>query len=409
MNFSVPSDGLADWDNKPWALYSGAFTDGLAKKLMNYVKQDDYNQDFDNGLHRTVPLGEGDGHRGCGGRPLLPGGRGEGGKVHSSSMRDDFRIGLRDEGCDLESDGQTDLQDEPGPGLAICSFGLNDGYLGRRDGKIEGIFTEDKLRYLISRLWEDFYTEGVMIYNVDPQPGAGDCSETAGLYVIVDFLPQVDPRHFGRIPVLIRARGSEIHSDFVQEHLEAVMVPERASWVELALASGLQHQCRSRVGNQCVVRIGTDLVLNELKYVIPDGALITFLYDIEDLPKLISHYTCSIGQRIPERLTLLQDLLSQNVNRSQEDGELRSMISLGSTHCELSHKIFFRYRARSSSLDGSRIRNWELTPRMFNVFLMSNYMEAHVEQTTSDSPCGLVAKIDHPWLSSAILEDRRLL
>lgn len=281
MNFSVPSNGLADWDNKPWALYSGAFTDGLAKKLMNHVKQDDYNQDFDS-LHRTVPRGEGDGHRGCGGRLLLPGGRGEGDGVHRSSPHGEFRIGLQDEGCELWPDEENGQYEESGPGLAICSFGLNDGYLGRRDGKIEGVFSDEKLRRMISRLWIDFYSEDAMIYNVNPQPGDGDCSEIVGLYVIVDFLPQVDPRHFGRVPALIRARGSDIQSDFVQAHLEAAMVPERASWVELAHASGLQHQCRSRVGNQCVIRIGTELVLNELKYVIPDGALITFLYDIEE-------------------------------------------------------------------------------------------------------------------------------
>ena len=68
--------------------------------------------------------------------------------------------------------------------------------------------------------------------------------------------------------------------NLVGRNIEAAMVPERAHWSMLSAACGLQQQCVRRQGNQCLIRIGSFLCINDEHHVVPDGSLITFNYDV---------------------------------------------------------------------------------------------------------------------------------
>ena len=58
------------------------------------------------------------------------------------------------------------------------------------------------------------------------------------------------------------------------------MLPERATWLDIVRDLALQDHCVYRVGNQCVIRLQTGLILNDEPYVLPDDGLIVINYDI---------------------------------------------------------------------------------------------------------------------------------
>ena len=71
--------------------------------------------------------------------------------------------------------------------------------------------------------------------------------------------------------------------------LEGVMLQERTTWHEVVRDASLQAWCRTRVGNQCIIRVGQRLILNEAYFVIPDAALVRISFDFEsDMPDRVS-------------------------------------------------------------------------------------------------------------------------
>ena len=109
------------------------------------------------------------------------------------------------------------------------------------------------------------------------------------------------------------------------------MVPERAHWSALSASCGLQHVCRSRFDHQCLIRIGSFLCIDDEPHVVPDGSLLTFNYNLDE-----------VTQAAP-RISLLQvnTKLHTHPSRSQEgsderggwlQGNLPSSSSVGHQH-----------------------------------------------------------------------------
>lgn len=328
--FTVPTFGVADWDSKPWALHGGKWTMYLANSVLQRAVLERVHAALSPGGQRGDQLHHGrvrrlfDG-RVCGDEARLQQGdfRGEGdcrcggdgilrvplrrhgamesiGAPTTQSSRSDHHLGF--DGSDasaedseyVEENGLHELAElgEPGQsctsiavgGVQIHMFGLDGGYLGQREGFLprksfeseEGI---EALHGLAERLWPEHYNDDTTIVEVEPQPVDPLHGDMPYCYVIADFLPLHDHRHLGMVPIVFDAKGSDDGGDFVTRTLEAALVPERASWHTLVRSVGLQHVCLSRVTHQCLIRIGTQLVLSDEACNVPDGALLTFLYE----------------------------------------------------------------------------------------------------------------------------------
>ena len=171
--------------------------------------------------------------------------------------------------------------------MNVYMFGLLGGYLGRRDRQLRvpsdgGNFDKyGELQALIRRTWPDFINDETQFYIPMPQPAPEEGGTGADLYVLVNFLAQHLSLHTGRVPVLFDAKSWDGDLNLAGRTIEAAMVPERAHWSMLSAACGLQQQCVRRQGNQCLIRIGSFLCINDDHHVVPDGSLITFNYDVD--------------------------------------------------------------------------------------------------------------------------------
>lgn len=170
--------------------------------------------------------------------------------------------------------------------MNVYMFGLLGGYLGRRDRQLRvpyegGNFDRHgELQTLIRRTWPDFINDETQYYIPAPQPAPEEGGTGTDLYVLVNFLARHLSMHTSRVPVLFDAKSWDGDTNLVGRNIEAAMVPERAHWSMLSAACGLQQQCTRRQGNQCLIRIGSFLCINDEYHVIPDGSLITFNYDV---------------------------------------------------------------------------------------------------------------------------------
>ena len=131
--------------------------------------------------------------------------------------------------------------------LNLYMFGLQGGYLGRRDRQIrlQGHLSElDKhavLQRAIREAWPDFINEDTQYFIPIPQPDPEEHGDGAHLYVLVNFLARQLSQHNGLVPVLFEAKGWDLDLNLIQHTIEAAMVPERAHWSMLSSACGL-HQ-----------------------------------------------------------------------------------------------------------------------------------------------------------------------
>ena len=64
--------------------------------------------------------------------------------------------------------------------------------------------------------------------------------------------------------------------------LVAAMVPEWSSWNCVVERFALTHHCVQRTGNQCIMRIGRWLVLDDEPFLVPDNTLIVVNYNVLD-------------------------------------------------------------------------------------------------------------------------------
>ena len=213
---------------------------------------------------------------------------------------DESRIPSKASGTLRESGASTTSTTENEHNLNLYMFGLQGGYLGRRDRQIrlQGHLSEiDKhavLQRVIRETWPDFINDNTQYFIPVPQPDPEEHGDGAHLYVLVNFLARQLSQHNGLVPVLFEAKGWDLELNLIQHTIEAAMVPERAHWSMLSSACGLHQQCLRRHGNQCTIRIGSFLCINDDWNIVPDGSMIKFNFDItEDFVNV-------------ERLSLLQ-------------------------------------------------------------------------------------------------------
>ena len=270
--FEATMRDIGSWDSKPWALYEGDFVTKSGHIFSKVCCP-----------HSTLQ------HGGQEGDPLhhpVAGHSGEGGhsEVHAvqaymNTVED--RNDKDDEGEDAIKDRQS-LQNHEllCPGI-IHLFGMNGAYLGQReDYQQRRNFEPDAIWEAIERVWGDELGAGTIYHVPQPQPSLPtDNDDFEHLYVIVDFLPLHDPLHQGRLAVLCDIKGWD-GDELTMQRLEGAMLPEYATWINIVRDIGLQEACVHRVGNQCIIRLGMRLVLNDGPYVLADDDLISIGFDL---------------------------------------------------------------------------------------------------------------------------------
>ena len=198
---------------------------------------------------------------------------------HPVEGRDGDKDLRHDKVCELHGPDSDRKQSSQAKTCKIVSLGVYRGYIGKRIGRLrpQDIQDNEIVRGLLSELWSDYFDDHTTFHWPDPQP-----SQEKVLFIVVDFLPLHDVLHLGRVACLINVMGWNVDADSATNIVEAALVPERATWWEIIFDLGLQEQCRSRTGNQCLLRVGRRLILNDDPFIIPDRAAVVVNYDIAD-------------------------------------------------------------------------------------------------------------------------------
>ena len=271
VNFSVRIDQFPDWDSKPWALHGGAFVYKAQEAMMRIATPLGVPREV---LHPEVrdcevSLGH---HEGDGARDSR---EGRDGTLHHGDLRGDGDTGARSDGGERVHDAIT----AEGREAVIHTYGVRGGYLGRRSRRIslDELEDEGKLQAIARSMWRG-ETEGTVhcCFPI-PQPQPLDPSHLAQKFMLVDLLHSEDPMHLGRVPVLCDVYAWTGESR--QRRTFAAMLPSRATWHGIVGELSLRQVCTSRVGNQCIIRIGWDLRLDDTPAEINPTDLITINYD----------------------------------------------------------------------------------------------------------------------------------
>ena len=149
-----------------------------------------------------------------------------------------------------------------------------------------------KIRELIQTTWEDHYVEETVFFRPRPQPHPEDESDGLAIYVVVNFMEPTHPLHAGRVACLVDIQGWDEETNLQVRTLEAALVPERTTWHRLIAELRVQELCRQRSGNQCLIKIGHRLILDDGYFNFPDDSLLKINYQI--------------GADDPERMSLMQ-------------------------------------------------------------------------------------------------------
>ena len=272
---------LADWDSKPWALHPGAFTWTAARALLHGLCDGAHSGD----RHLHLCRVRGDGENVPAGDLPWSEGQAQGDPLHHPEEREEGDTVPRpDKVGDLPGNDSVRQQLMQAKTCKVVSLGVLRGYLGQRIGRLrpQDIHDNEAIRVLLSELWNDYFDDETTFHC--PQPGHDKV-----LYIVVDFLPLHDILHLGRVACLINVIGRDSEAEATLNLVEAALLPERATWWGIIFELELREQCRSRTGNQCLLRVGRRLILTDDPFVIPDRAAIAINYDIsEDEPMRVS-------------------------------------------------------------------------------------------------------------------------
>lgn len=271
VNFSIHMEDLVDWDSKPWALHGGLFMEKAQRNLLRIatplvpasfpIRPEDHGheevrtssgEEADQGesgahgdlQHHGGAHGEGDTGAQHDGRVL----------VHPRSSREDRAA-------------------------ALHTFGVKGGYMGRRSQRVslEVLEDEGKLQELARSMWRGEIEDDVRFFFPTPQPQPMDPVHRPQRFMLVDLLHQDDPMHEGRTPVLC-----DIYAWVAGQRSRktiAMMSPDPVTWHGLVHELALDRVCRDRVGNQCIIRVGWELRLNDAPHRMTPDNLITINYD----------------------------------------------------------------------------------------------------------------------------------
>ncbi len=271
INFLAGIDELCGWDSKPWALYPGAYTTQVGRPM---IHGGDYAVEIVNEINYEENEEQGEGW------------------LHHGEQHGEGVNGARDAG-QIRVHVDSTMEGEQ-PAVVVHTFGLEGGYLGRRSGTFiqDGFEEERKLRELIRRLWPDHYNDETSYFLPTPQPEPEDEGHATDLYMVVDFMDLSHPCHAGRVASLVDIKGWDEETNLQVRSLEGAMILEQTTWYGIVNALQLQELCRQRTGNQCMIRIGYRLILDDHYVNIPDECLLTVNYQV--------------AEDDPERLSLLQ-------------------------------------------------------------------------------------------------------
>ena len=225
FSFKLWEGELENWDSKPWALYGGPYVEAAGSAFSSST------------------LGTDDTLRGVG-------------MSSASDRRTQLDHNLFHQLRDVQGDGllpavlEGQLPREDLLQVRLCTFGCLHSYLGRRNRIAVRVDEAPLAAFLIDEIydmWKDITPSRLRIQIVHPQPE--DFTAIPTIYVVVDFGEQgVD------VPVLIDRRSYNDYGS--SRHLSVAYLPPRATWHSIVRGCELHHQCRSRVRNQCIMKIG---------------------------------------------------------------------------------------------------------------------------------------------------------
>ena len=261
FSFKLWEGELENWDSKPWALYGGPYVEAAGSAFSSSTL------DTDDTL-RGVGMSSASDRRTQLDHNLF------------HQLRDEQGVGLLPAVLEGQLPREDLLQ------VRLCTFGCLQSYLGRRNRIAERVDEAPLAAFLIDEIydmWKDITPVRLRMQIVHPQPE--DFTVIPTIYVVVDFGETgVDQ------PVLIDRRSYSDHAS--SRHLSVAYLPPRATWHSIVRGCELQHQCRSRVRNQCIMKIGQRLVLDGAIQEITRNKVIMISYEGDELT--------------PEPLSLLQ-------------------------------------------------------------------------------------------------------
>ena len=215
--------------------------------------------------------------------------------------------------------------------ILLHTFGLHGGYLGRRTTKCERsvLESEGKIRRTIATIWSDFNPVDMTYMWPDPQPDPEGPGEH--FYVVVDFLHLADPMHRGLIPVLCDVKGW-LEGERAVGRIEATLLLEWSRWHTVIDAFAIDHECTRRSGNQCIMKIGGRLVLDDEPFLVPDSTLISINYDLPE--------------EGPEHVSLMQRSASSTVAQAYQQVVQRRTEQHGEEIDEASYTVHLLHRKK---------------------------------------------------------------
>ncbi len=275
FSFTLLEEELSTWESKPWALYGGAYVELAGQPFMSTTMDSDETLrgvGMSSAEDRRTPLGHilFHQHRGRQGDGLFP----------------------------AVLEGQ--LPEEDLRQVRLYTFGCQGTYLGRRNRIADRADEVPLSAFIIEEvidMWHEYDSSSLRLQLVHPQPE--DEEEISTLYIIVDF------EVIGTaIPILIDRR--QYSDNGVARHLSVAYLPHRATWFQIVRGCELHFQCVSRTRNQCLLKIGQRLVIDDSINQLLRSNVVMISYEGDELT--------------PEPLSLLQKQMFPPVRSFMDSG-----------------------------------------------------------------------------------------
>ena len=282
VTFDLRLDEIPKWSLKPWALYPGTFASTCLQRLLRLR---DVPQVPGGGLHRAEGERERpDLHRLLRLRddPRVPGGdlyRPEEEGDRALAFLDELYGLILGEGGALRQLPAEDLLHDFGINtgngeITVLSHGLGDVHLGQRSGRIgrEGSALDlvRRLVHLIAQLWPEFQTYARHIHIVWPQPDA------MGLHLLVVFLDMSHQR-IPCLPTLVKKTCWAGSTNTASLEAHWIRIPAARHTVIFDV--GLAHHCSTRLNQDCLVRLGNELLITDQPQPLRAGRLIWISFE----------------------------------------------------------------------------------------------------------------------------------
>lgn len=292
-NFSVCIEDLADWDSKPWALHGGLFMERALDTMLRIATPLDE-------VSAMLPSG-GHGHeadRDPSRSTITHGIRGLQDGLHHGSALGNGDTGARPDGG-VRLQGSTAAKDRE---AVLHTFGVKGGYMGRRSKRVslEDLEDEGLLQAHARSMWNGEIEDEVRFFFPVPQPQPMEPVQRPQRFLLVDLLRMDDPMHEGKVPVLCDiyawVNGQR------NRRTIATLLSDSTTWHGIVSDLALTRVCRARFGNQCIIRVGWNLRLNDAPQQMRPDDLVTINYDHPedegDLVDFEAHYLLQVTHKL---------------------------------------------------------------------------------------------------------------